>query len=174
MQEVNFKKIYNFQFILLTFLFGAPSLHRKFHLQALWVCALAWCHKHNLTSRHTSSTLHWQLFSSLTRYSHATPSRTEKDQHLLSDVPVYRLLLSFPVCFSRWGINNLYMIFPYSIKKTVIADCWLRNEYSVQLIITNLELVVTHWNAILFQLVYGSTIYRPVCLFQYFKLMLEL
>jgi len=35
MQEVNFKKFYNFQFILLTFLFWAPSLHRKFQLQAL-------------------------------------------------------------------------------------------------------------------------------------------
>jgi hypothetical protein len=35
-----------------------------------------------------------------------------------------------------------------------IADCWLGKEYSVRLIITNLEQVVTHWNAILFQLVY--------------------
>jgi hypothetical protein len=33
-----------------------------------------------------------------------------------------------------------------------------------------LKEVVMHWNAILFQLVYASTIYRPVCLFLYIKL----
>jgi hypothetical protein len=38
----------------------------------------------------------------------------------------------------------------------------------------SLNKVVTHWNALLFQLVYGSTIYRPVCLFLYIKLQLEL
>jgi len=43
MQEINLKKKnYNFQFILLTFLFWAPVLHRKFQLQDLWICALAW------------------------------------------------------------------------------------------------------------------------------------
>ena len=86
---------------------------------------------------------------------------------------MYPLSLSFLVCFSRWRIGNLYVVFPYSVKKRVIADCWLRNKYSVRLI-TNLEQVVTHWNAILFQLVYGSTIYRPVCLFPYIKLQSEL
>jgi hypothetical protein len=52
---------------------------------------------------------------------------------------------------------------------TDIADCWLRNEYSVRLINMKLEQVVMHWNAILFQLFYGCTIYRPVCLFPYIK-----
>jgi hypothetical protein len=56
---------------------------------------------------------------------------------------------------------------------TDIADCWLRNEHSVWFIITKLEQVVTHWNAILFQLFYGCTIYRPVCLFPYIKLRLN-
>jgi hypothetical protein len=51
-----------------------------------------------------------------------------------------------------------------------IVHCWLRNEYSVRLIISKLEQMVTHWNAILFQLFYGCTIYRPVCLFPYIKL----
>ena len=37
-----------------------------------------------------------------------------------------------------------------------------------------LEQVVTHWNAILFQLVYHSNIYRSVSLFLYIKLQLEL
>jgi len=47
MKEVNFKKNYNFLFILLTFLFRAPSLQRIFQLQHLWVCALVWwCQKH--------------------------------------------------------------------------------------------------------------------------------
>jgi len=50
------------------------------------------------------------------------------------------------------------------------TDCWLRNEYSVWLIIVQLEQMVTQWNAILFQLFYGLTIHRPVCLFLYSKL----
>jgi len=33
---------YNFQFILLTFLFQTWCMHRKFQLQELWSCALAW------------------------------------------------------------------------------------------------------------------------------------
>jgi len=37
-----------------------------------------------------------------------------------------------------------------------------------------LEEVLTHWNAILFQLVYRCNIYRSVCLFLYIKLQLEL
>ena len=112
---------------------------------------------------------------------------------------MYWLVLSFPVCFSWWGIDNLY-IFPYSVNERVttteifqqlsknapassyslsqtssdiwfgdmnlallrtdIADCWLRNEYSVWF--TKLQQVVMHWNAILLQLVYSSTIYRLV------------
>jgi hypothetical protein len=46
--------------------------------------------------------------------------------------------------------------------------------YSVWLITRKLQQVVTHWNAILFQLVYGWTIYRPVCLFPYITLQSEL
>jgi len=63
------------------------------------------------------STVNFSLHT--TRYSQATPSRTEKDQRLLSDVLVYRLALSFPVRFSQWGIDNLYMIFPYCVKERV-------------------------------------------------------
>jgi len=57
-----------------------------------------------------------------------------------------------------------------ALLRTDITDCWLRNEYSVWLIIVQLEQMVTQWNAVLFQLFYGSTIYRPVCLFLYSKL----
>ena len=42
------------------------------------------------------------------------------------------------------------------------AVCWLRNEYLFRFIISQLEQVVTQWNAILFQLCYGWSIYRPV------------
>ena len=36
-----------------------------------------------------------------------------------------------------------------------IADCWLRKEYLARLIISQLEQLVTQWDGILFQLVYG-------------------
>jgi hypothetical protein len=64
MQEVNLK-ILNFQFILLTFLFRTRCMHRKFQLQDLWSCALAWyCQKYNLTShKHTRAHAHTHTFS---------------------------------------------------------------------------------------------------------------
>jgi hypothetical protein len=31
----------------------------------------------------------------------------------------YQRALSFPVCFSRWGIENCYIVFPYSINVRV-------------------------------------------------------
>jgi hypothetical protein len=52
-----------------------------------------------------------------------------------------------------WGQEPAFL-------RTDIADCWLRDKYSVRLIITQLEQAVTQWTAILFQLVCGSTIYR--------------
>jgi hypothetical protein len=54
-----------------------------------------------------------------TRYSHATLSWTDKHLRLFSFVPVYRHALSFPVCFSRWGIENFYMVYPYTVKERV-------------------------------------------------------
>ena len=62
-----------------------------------------------------------------------------------------------PIQISSLGDRNPALL------RIDIADCWLRNEYAVWLIITKLGQLVTHSNAILFQLVYGSTIYR--CLF---------
>jgi hypothetical protein len=48
------------------------------------------------------------------------------------------------------------------------------SEKNIQsgLLFTKLQQVVTHWNVILFQLVYSLTIYKLVCL--YMKLQLEL
>jgi hypothetical protein len=78
-------------------------------------------HTQTLTHTHIMLSQHFTSNFSLhtTRYSHATPSLTEKDLRLLSFVPVYRNALSFPVCFSRWGIENFYMVFPYSVKERV-------------------------------------------------------
>ena len=66
MQEVNFKKIYNFRFIFLTFLFRTPHLHRKFQLQDLWSvpCRGSVRNIISLHTHHHTSTLHCQLFSS--------------------------------------------------------------------------------------------------------------
>jgi len=75
MQEVNLK-FYNFQFILLTFLFRARCINRKFQLQDLWSCALAWwCQKNHRTSHtHMSPPKHVtnNFFLLATRSSHAT------------------------------------------------------------------------------------------------------
>jgi hypothetical protein len=82
----------------------------------------------------------------------------------LLDAPICSLSLSQTSSDVQFGDRNL------AVLHTDITDCWLRNEYSVQLIITKLEQVVMRWNAILFQLVYGLTIYRPVCLFLFIEL----
>jgi len=124
LQEVNLK-FYNFPFILLTFLFRARCMHRKFQLQELWSCALAWwCQKYHLTSHtHTHIILSQHFTNNIslhtTLYSHATPSWTENDLRLLSFVPVYHHAIYFPVCFSRWGIENFYTVFLYSVKERV-------------------------------------------------------
>ena len=73
-----------------------------------------------------------------------------------------------PVQISGLGTKNPALL------RTDIAICWLRKEYSVCVIITKLEQMVTHWNAILFQLDYRSNISRLVCLFLCIKLQLEL
>jgi hypothetical protein len=68
----------------------------------------------------------------------------------------------------RFGDRNPALL------RTDIADCRLKNQYLVRLIITKFEQKVMHWNAIWYQLVYSSTIYRSVCLFLYIKLKLKL
>jgi len=83
------------------------------------------------------------------------------------DAPASSLSLPQTSSDIRFGDRNP------AVLSTDIADCWLRKKYSVRLIITKLEQVVMHWNAILFQPVYRSNIYRSVCLFLYIKLHLE-
>jgi len=71
MQEVNLK-FYNVQFILLTFLFRARCINRKFQLQDLWSCALAWwCQKNHRTS-HTRHLLNTSLTTFSSRHSQFT------------------------------------------------------------------------------------------------------
>jgi len=67
--------------------------------------------------------------------------------------PAFYLSLSQTTSDIWFGDRNL------AVLCTDIADCWQRNEYSVRLIITQLEQVVMQWNTILFQLFYGWTIY---------------
>jgi len=84
------------------------------------------------------------------------------------DAPASSLSLSKTSSDIRFGERKPALL------RTDIADCWLRKEYSVRLIIRKSKRVVTYWNTILFQLVYSCTIYRSVCLFLYIKLQLEL
>jgi len=83
---------------------------------------------------------------------------------MLLDAPASSLSLSQTSLDIQFGDRNP------AVLCTDFADCWLRNEYSVPLIIARLEHMVTQWNALLFHLFYGLTIYRPVCLFLYIKL----
>jgi hypothetical protein len=117
MQEFNLK-FYNFQFILLMFLFRVRCINRKFQLQDLWSCALAWwCQKNHRTShiRHLLNTsLTTFFFSPLafhTQHFSCVPITNKTDQTLLSAVPLYRLAPSFPIYLSRGRIGSLYMIF---------------------------------------------------------------
>jgi hypothetical protein len=84
------------------------------------------------------------------------------------NAPTFLFSLSQTSSDIRFGDRNP------ALSCTDIADCWLRNEYLAWLIISQLEQMVTLWNAKLFQPVYGSTIYTPVYLFLYIKLQLEL
>ena len=90
------------------------------------------------------------------------PSSSEK---LSLEAPASSLSLSQTSSDIQFGDRN-----PAVLAGALMTDCWLRNEYSVRLI-TQVERVVTNWNAILFQLSCGSIFYRPVsCLFLYTKL----
>ena len=66
------------------------------------------------------------------------------------DTPASSLSLSQTSSYILFGDSNL------AVLCTDIADCWLRKNIQSGLIIRKLEQVVAHWNAILFQLVYGS------------------
>jgi hypothetical protein len=68
--------------------------------------------------------------------------------HLL-DAPASSLSLSLISSDILFGDRNPALLC------ADIADCWLRIQYSVRLIIRKLEKAVTHWNAILFQVAYG-------------------
>ena len=68
------------------------------------------------------------------------------------NAPASSLSLSQTNSYIQFGDRNLALL------SLDITECWLRKEYSVRLIITKLEQVLTHWNAILFQLVYLQSI----------------
>jgi len=77
---------------------------------------------------------------------------------LYLDFPTSLFSLSQTISDTRSGDRNP------ALSHTHIGDCWLRNEYLGRIIISQLE-QITQWNAILFQPLYGCTIYSPVCLF---------
>ena len=74
------------------------------------------------------------------------------------DAPASSLSLSQTSSYILFGDRNPALFL------TDIADCWLRKNIQSGLIIRKLEQVVMHWNAILFQLVYGSD-YLQISLF---------
>ena len=76
----------------------------------------------------------------------------------LFDAPASSLSLSQTSSDIQFGERNPALL------RTDNANCWLRIEYSVRLIIMKLEQVVTLWKSILFQVAYGWTIFtcRPV------------
>jgi hypothetical protein len=149
-------------------------------------------HTHTHTQNHTSSTPHKQLFAS--HYLHTWPilknllfiRGTWRDWTagrltigswavqlhvwhpwlalktsliLISlDAPAFLLLLSQTSSNVWFGGRNP------AVLRALIADCLLRNDYSVRLIITQLEQVVMQCNVISYQF-YGSTIYAPVYYF---------
>jgi hypothetical protein len=121
MQKVNLKKFIFLSLFYLRFCFGpqvciANSSFRICGL-VLWrggVRNIILLHTH-IPSQHFTN--NFSLHT--THYSHLTLSWTEKDIRLLSFVSVYQHALSFPVCFSWWGIENLYMVFPHSVKERV-------------------------------------------------------
>jgi len=138
MQEVNLKKNYNFQFILLMFLFRAPSLCRKLQLHDLWICALVWrCQKHHFTiyiyiytHTHTHTHTHAHALSlslsSLITFlfaplaSHTWHHRELRKTYFCLVLFLYTdMRYHFQYVFSWWGIENFYVVFPYSVKESV-------------------------------------------------------
>jgi hypothetical protein len=117
-----FKIFLIFNLFYLRFCFGPDVCPGNFIFKICgvvpWHCSvrnIILLHTHILLSQHFTN--NFPLHT--TQYSHVTPSWTEKELRLLSFVPVYRHALLFPVCFSWWGIENFYMIFPYTVKERV-------------------------------------------------------
>jgi hypothetical protein len=90
-------------------------------------------------------------------------------QRCRSELLLYHLL-SQTSSDIRFGVSNLAFL-----SSALMTDCWLRNKYTI-LLITQLEQVVTNWNAILFHLFCGSNFfYRPfACLFLFTKCTVEI
>jgi hypothetical protein len=132
------KRTYNFQSILLTFLFWAPILHRKFQLQGFWICALEWwCQKHHFTS-HTpyflNTSLTPTLFTPLT--SHTRHRHEPRNPYICWVLFQYTdMHFNFQYVFhdTESRISTGILGQDLALLRTDITDCWLRNEYSVQL-----------------------------------------
>jgi hypothetical protein len=95
MQEVNFKNFIIFSLFYLLFCFGPQVCIGN---SSFGICGVVpWLGSvRSIILLHTRAHVHTILlhhftgkFSHTTRHSHMTLSQTEKDQRLLSDVPVY-------------------------------------------------------------------------------------
>jgi hypothetical protein len=65
-----------------------------------------------------SGTLSQHFTNNFSLHTTLTPD-TENDLRLLGFVPPYQHTLSFPVRFSRWGIESFYIVSHYSLKERV-------------------------------------------------------
>ena len=115
-------KFYNFQFILLTFLFWTRCMQRKFQLQDLWSCALVWqleiiilppAHTHTHTILPQNFTYNFFLYT--TRSSHAIFQPRRCDNLRLTKL--FSVLLHLPtgtiisiVSFTRRNLDSIHDI----------------------------------------------------------------
>jgi hypothetical protein len=81
-------------------------------------------------------------------YTPCSSSKPSSSYEILSlGATASSLFLSETSSGIRFGDRNLAFLV-----RALMTNCWLRNEYSVRLIITQFEQEVTEWCAILFQL----------------------
>jgi len=121
MQEVELKNFIIFSLFYLCFSFGP---HVCIGNSSFRICGVVPCHGSVrniilLHIYHTSSTFHWQLFSShQSPFTHNTITNHERPMFVecCSSVPTCVIVSS--MFFSR-GIENFYMVFPYCVKERV-------------------------------------------------------
>jgi hypothetical protein len=108
-------------------------------------------HQRQLTRSNCWTLDHWMLGSPVAGMTPLAHPENLLCPHMISlDVPAFSLLLSQTSSNIRFGDRNPALIC------TLITDCLLRKDCSVQLNITQLEQVVMQCNVISFQLFYGS------------------
>jgi hypothetical protein len=127
MQKANLTN-YNFQFILLTFLRRAPSLHMKFQPQNFWSFVLTWCCQRHLMT-HTSylrrTTLKTFPFPPLAVHTRHFGCVTVTDRDRPTFVECYS-------CLPTWAIISV-MSFPWMNRESLyeVSSPPLKKEETV-------------------------------------------